>query len=530
MLISIVDFKGMLPRIIPRLLPNNFAQVARNCRLEDGAIAPMRYSLDTTVHTFGDAARSFVIHNNQWFSWPTVVNAVAGPVATDRLYTTGEAKPKMWSAGTWYDLAVPTPSSIPTINVSGVVNPAISEAILYCYTYVTENDEESLPSPPSAATLWSYPIINTVGNIVTSPAATARGVNRIRIYRSQTSDLGVTDFYFVAEVAAGTTAYAHNIVTAPLAEPITSLDNDLPPDSLRGLISLPNGMMAAFAGKKLFFCEPFIPHAWPSKYSLTVDYPIVALVSFGSTIAVLTTGTPYVVQGTHPDSLVMERIEQNLPCLAAQGVADLGYTAIYPSTEGLVSISPSGAQVISKALFTLEQWEAFTPASFISGVHDGRYVFSFFDIENIDRQVGIIDMTGQNPFYVEGNGAVAAMFYSIGTGDLYLLRGIEAGTKVVRWERGDHVTFRWKSKRFELPSKVSFGAIIVDADPVAGAAETFACDVLADGVVIRTITNTNQIERLPDTAETKRWEIEVRGRVAVTAIRMGITPDDLSVG
>ena len=110
------------------------------------------------------------------------------------------------------------------------------------------------------------------------------------------------------------------------------------------------------------------------------------------------------------------------------------------------------------------------------------------------------------------------------------LRGVESGTEIVRWERGDHVTFRWKSKRFELPSKVSFGAIIVDADPVAGAAENFACDVLADGVVIRTITNANQIERLPDTAETKRWEIEVRGTVAVTAIRMGITPDDLSAG
>ena len=414
--------------------------------------------------------------------------------------------------------------------MNGTPNPAISESILYCYTYVTVNDEESLPSPASAAALWSYPINNTVGNIVTSPEATARGVNRIRIYRSQTSDLGVTDFYFVAEISAGVPAYAHFITTTPLAEPITSLDNDLPINSLRGLISLPNGMMAAFSGKQLYFCEPFIPHAWPSKYSLTVDYPIVALVSFGSTIAVLTTGTPYVVQGTHPDSLVMERIEQNLPCLAAQGVADLGYTAIYPSTEGLVSISPSGAQVISKAMFTLEQWEAFVPASFVAGVHDGRYVFSFYDLAAFTRRVGIVDMTGQTPFYVEGNTAIAAMFYRIQTGDLYLLRGVETGTEIVRWERGDHFAFRWKSKRFELPSKVSFGAIIVDTDPIAGAAETFACDVLADGVVIRTITNANQIERLPDTAETKRWEIEVRGTVSVTAIRMGITPDDLSAG
>src|SRR5690606_18334280 len=98
-----------------------------------------------------------------------------------------------------------------------------------------------------------------------------------------------------------------------------------PPDALSGLTAMPNGMMAAFVGKDLYFCEPFRPHAWPEIYVLTTDFPIVALGALGTTLWVLTEGYPYRVSGTTPGSMVMDKVEANLPCVNARAVVDLGH-------------------------------------------------------------------------------------------------------------------------------------------------------------------------------------------------------------
>ncbi|MGL1400235.1 hypothetical protein ACSTI4_24935, partial [Vibrio parahaemolyticus] len=73
-----------------------------------------------------------------------------------------------------------------------------------------------------------------------------------------------------------------------------------PPAGLRGLTAMPNGMMAAFDGKDLYFCEPYLPHAWPASYTLTTDFPIVGLGAFGTSLVVMTTGNLYLVSGTAP--------------------------------------------------------------------------------------------------------------------------------------------------------------------------------------------------------------------------------------
>ena len=166
-----------------------------------------------------------------------------------------------------------------------------------------------------------------------------RAINRMRIYRSQTSALGDTTLYFLDELPATTTLFEYDETQYPMNEVIASTDYNPPPDNLEGLISLPNGIMAGFVGKKVYFSEPYRPHAWPEKYIMTVDYPVVGFGAFGSSIAVMTTGMPYVMQGNTPDAMVSQRLEVNLPCLSAQSIVDLGYSVAYASTQGLVTIS-----------------------------------------------------------------------------------------------------------------------------------------------------------------------------------------------
>jgi hypothetical protein len=122
-------------------------------------------------------------------------------------------------------------------------------------------------------------------------ATSGRNITKQRIYRLQSSIATGADLFFIAERNDTASNYVDSSAVDDFSEVLPSRDWNHPPDTLEGLVSLPNGMMAAFVGKDLYFCEPYRPHAWPQKYVLTIDYNIVALGAYGTTIVVMTEGT-----------------------------------------------------------------------------------------------------------------------------------------------------------------------------------------------------------------------------------------------
>lgn len=433
------------------------------------------------------------------------------------------------------------------------------QSLIWAYTWVTEFDEESEPSDLSVARPWSSG--NRVGLTNWDTPPSGRGVDRVRVYRSQTSALGETNLYFVVELTLAElgTLWIDDPEENDLQEVCPSIDYNNPPDGLTGLVSLPNGMMAAFNGKDLYFSEPWIPHAWPEKYVLTTESDIVALGAFGSSVAVLTTGTPYVAQGTAPDSMSMERLEVDLPCVSARGVVDLGYTIAYPSTDGLVSLSSSGAQVVSGALFTREQWQNMAPTAFRACRYSGRYVLSY--VESTSRKTLFIDMGGQTPFVIRSDSAMYAMYMDAATGRLFYLDsysgdivvsvtdatlyasegsvpaavapgGGEGGSAYGIYEfdclANPRRTQTWKSKPFVLPAHTNFGALLIEAEP--GAGETASVKVYADGVLKATVTKLNEPARLPSGFLSRQWELEISGNAPVTAVSLAGAPHEFAEG
>jgi hypothetical protein len=570
MKIRIADFKGEIPRRSARLLPENVATISSNARLDDGNVTPFRESFK--VHEFGAAVQGFYLHNGDWLGFDQLVDVAPGPVAQDRLYYTQETdEPRMIVGGDDYPLALDAPAAAPTVTLVGSLITAIAESVVYAYTYVTEFDEESAPSPVSAALLWSAGCTVTVAGFSTAP--TDRGINRIRLYRSQTSALGITDLYFVAEFAASTTTYSHDIVTAPLQEVLPSADYDPPPDTMQGIVSMPNGMMAAFDGREVLFCEPYRPHAWPEKYRLIVDFDIVALASFGTTLAILTKGTPYIAQGTAPESMAMERMEASLPCISRQGVVDLGYAAAYPSNDGLVVITATGAQLASRSLFSRDDWRALSPASFFAANYDGRYAFAYRaeDIDTVDggdavldpewtdvfnggtpaspilgfvnyeggtpfttdaiNAVGFIDLTGEQPHFLRTDPALTGspdqLFFDPVSGNLFLLINNQDVSQFDS-RRAPATAYTWRSKTFFMVSPASFAGILVEAN-TNEVNSVLKTRVFADGRLVRETDHFNRVERLPGGFRSKVWEIEIEGSAEVTAISMGESLDELAV-
>lgn len=577
--IKLASFTGEAPRLAPRLLPETGAQIAQSVRLEDGELGPYRipYFIQALAGAVAGTVKTIYRFGTTWLSWTTVVNAVPGPVATDRLYYTGDGAPKMRVGTDIYTLAIPAPNAALVATPVGATG-AIYDTRLYVFTYVTSFGEETEPSPVSNEVNVSVGQVVTLSGFPAVPAG--RGITLQRIYRSQTGLSGGTQLYFIAERAAGTGNYSDSIATADFAEALPSADWTPPPAGLSGLISIPNGMMAGFLGKDLYICEPYQPHAFPEKYVLTADHNIVGLAAYGNTIVVATDGLLYFVTGSAPESMVMEKTELNMPCMSTRGMVDLGYAAAFPSNDGLVMAQGGSASVVTAGLMTRDQWQAIVPSTLVCGQFYGRYFASYAYTDSSGMaQAGmlILDLTGQAPFIVRSQHRAEAFFYDLGTSTLFIC----IGDSVYQWDSTLAIndTFTWKSKVFLSERPCNFGAILVELDPrdnnqaisasarVAaiaavtaanatifaakyslgdlggGALGTYALagdsfgfmpppaqvsvNVYADNELRATVTTIDEMARLPGGRLSREWVVEVNGSIPVQAITLAGTAREL---
>lgn len=567
--VSITDFKGEIPRRHPRLLPSGFAKRSVNARLTSGRLDGFRRP--GLVHTFGADVNTVFRDGSTWLGFTAETHVVRGPVAQERLYYTqvGET-PKMRIGSTEYELALPGPAAAPTLTALSAPDPALINQIVFAYTFVTEFDEESAPSPVSAPLDWS-PGVDVRVSGFSAPVA-SRGVDRIRLYRSQISALGITDLYFVAEFAVATTEHDHDLDAEPLQEVLPSNDYDTPPAGMIGLIALHNGMMAAFEGRELYFCEPYKPHAWPVRYRLITDFNIVGLAAFGSTLAILTEGTPYIAQGSAPENMVMERMDSSMPCVSRRGIVDFGYAAAYPSNDGLALITASGVQLVSRNLFSQQGWRALKPAQMVAVNHDGRYAFTYgaedlpvidsgtagtpsddvmdggtpglspseFTIHNANgvflqgafQSLGFIDLTGEQPFFIstddEVNIGPVSLYHHERSGDLFMLD--PDLRRVWRFDDPNRplANYAWRTGEMHFPALQNFGAILVESDEESLALGDMNITVQAGNREFSFKPTLNVPTRLPGGFLERKWTISAEGSIPVTLIAMAVSISDFA--
>lgn len=574
-------FSGERPLILPRLLPDTSAVAAQNVRLNDGGLTPINKPI--LEGTVANAAHTTIYkHQGIWLSWAGTVNAAPGPVAADRLYFTGDGVPKVKISGTDYNLKVSRPTGALTAAVSGT-GSGDTFSRTYVYTWVTSFGEESAPSPASAIVNWQSGQTVTLSGFASTPAG--RSVTLQRIYRSQTGRSG-TYFYLIAERAASTANFTDNIAVDQFQEALPSADWTEPPDGLTGLTSLPNGMMAAFVGRDVYFCEPWRPHAWPEKYIMTVDYDIVGLASLGGILVVMTEGQPYLMQGSHPDSMSQQKLEANLPCINARSIVDLGHAVCYASNNGLVAVRGDGSiNLVTEQMMSRDDWLDLSPTTIVGGQIDGVYVLFYDNINDAgDRYAGamFIYVNGQ-PFLVRTSAIAAASFYDISDTGLYFKA--PSSTTVQRFDppTGPPATLYWRSKEFITTVPTSMGAILIDSgrdivldelealeeerqeilaanaalfaagdlggdinanyfnqyefagdalqtvppEPTAADAKLVTIGIYADGTLIQTLSTTDRIVRVKAGLKARKWEVDVSTNTQIAQIIMAGSVEEL---
>ena len=395
---------------------------------------------------------------------------------------------------------------------------ADQEDVVYLETYLrryAEIDEESLPSPVSAMVTVQFALSQTVQltgfNV---PTGTSHGITHRRLYRLTQGGTSA-DYFFLTELPIATTDYLD-------ATPSDKLDGDIlqtaewdgAPDDLAGLVIMPGGILAGFiaGGKEVCFSEPYQYHAWPFAYRITVEDTIVALGVFGNSLLVATQGTPYVISGSQPGLMSVDRLEVNEACLSKRGLVDLGSAIAYPSPNGLVVIGRGINKVVTAATHRISDWQALIPNTFVGFSHRGRY-FAFYN--NGTAGLLSIDLAGNVDFFAPIADAVRADQL---TGEVWICQGLN----ILKFNAGAALALSWNSVPFisPYPRSLSVGQV---------RATTYPCtlSLKGDGATLHTQSVTSALPfRLP-AKRALTHEFTVSGSVEVENVILADSMADL---
>lgn len=439
MKLTFQQFSGVAPRIAPRLLPATLAQEALDVKLWSGELRP-QYA-DKVLQYIPDSIKSIYRYkwknqNYHWLMWNRDTKVAKGPVyddennriyfmnadgffvtdsslLQDQDYTTG-----ILPAGSWYHTAIPEPGQS-DIWISGGTGSGDIESRSYVYCYVRQWSDGTIDVGKSSGPLKNssdrsrYTVDVRPGQVVdmsiVDPIAHANGIgagiNKIYIYRSEVTSAGQALYSYVdqfdvnLERATNNPAavwvsdgsyykYSDSKPNTSLGEACPSIYWDAPVTGLKGLVSLQNGLFAAYKDSTIYVSDWNAPHAWPYEHKVTIDYPIVGLGSFGNTIVVCTEAAPVLIVVQDPTNPTVKAVQENCPCVAADSIVNTRNGVIFASQNGLVLVNSTSPVCITEKLITQDEWLPLHPES-LKGAFLNNTYYGFFTNPS-DKAAGFV--------------------------------------------------------------------------------------------------------------------------------------------
>ena len=398
--------------------------------------------------------------------------------------------------------------------VESGMGSATAETRVYTYTFVNKESGFEFESAPCSATPFSVEV-NVNEKVTLTGFSSAPGgytATHKRIYRSTTGT-----FLFVDEITLADTTYIDTKSADALGEEIPSLIWSTPPDTLRGLINMPGGVMAGFSGRDVYFCDPYHPHAWPVQYQQSLDYPVVGLGRMDTTLAVLTTGSPYFIQGGHPDSMSVVKSDLEQACASKRSIVSTNGAVIYASPDGLVMLSSSGSKIITEQYFNRAQWQAyFKPESIHAYQQDLKYI-AFYD-NGTTQGSFVYDLTS-------GALITTSIYATAGYNDLQIdkLFVASANGAIKPWFEGAALPYTWRSKKFTFPKPLSMACAQLDAENYPMTAKFYV-----DGALVYTHTVVDRVPFRLAAVAGRDWEVQLEGSAEVFGFAMAQNMMELS--
>ena len=533
--IDITVMQGMKPRVEPFLLPDNNSVLARDCHFDSGIISPLKDDVLSAISFPFTPKTIFHYRDDFWFSWSGDVDVIRSPVAQDdygRVYYTDGDYPKVTMANiatsgatrptAYFRLGVPAPSTV--VSVLGVTPPigttdnssTDDETRYYIQTFVSATGEEGPPSGVSVETNIAIPDSSvTLG--FSPPQSNNNNITLRRVYRSATSDAS-SGWYQVAELAVAVSSFVDSLTDDQLGATLSTEDYLPPPDDMRGLCLMANGIAAGFSGNTVLFSGAYLPYAWPDANKLTTEDDVVAICPVGTSLVIGTKGYPYVMTGVSPSSITAQKLNVQQACISKRSMVSVDSVVYYASPDGLVGVTSDGASVATEQIISRDQWQAMSPSTLRAWSYEGKYI-------------GLTDTTGfiydpQTGDFRELSNRWDAAYNDMTADALYLAKG----SLLYSWRSSNesNVQFQWRSKEFVEPEGSSFSCCRIVADDIT----KIGMRLLLDGAQVLEVVEGNIPSvafRLP-ALRGYRWQIEVYGNSKVSRITLATSMQELNGG
>lgn len=504
--VKISTFAGMVPAVDDRLLPNNNAAFAKNVWLYSGALQGYRAHQSVRVLANSKNTSAFRIPNNlpdgphiadsTWLEFAgAYVDVIRTAVVNDQYeryywaqqtvaprYNTRE---RIEAGQPSYKLGVPPPGFVLSVNAPTGNAQQLTETRSYVMTWVTEYGEEGPPCDPTTVSGYLAGDWTITGMV--PPNEPERNITRQRLYRTVTSSQGVATYYFVAELSLEVTSYVDTVKSSEI-----TVNNQLqsatwfpPPEDLEGWVSMPNGIIAGWRGKEVWFSEQYRPHAWPSEYTVATEYEIVGLGVQGQTLIVCTTGFPTAITGINPGSMSMAKVSTFEPCTSRGSIVSAPEGVYYASPNGLIRAANGSFVNVTQQLITKDKWQNLLRLQYLKAARlgTGYYVFGVgafgaFDEGGFDNAAFFTDddfvgsyaglffdpLNPETTTVLCSDEAMLNVFNDPWSGELMLVKGGRVYWVDVQNQNSTMQPYVWRSKIFQSNFAENFEAVKVYFD------------------------------------------------------------------
>lgn len=509
MKLTFQQFSGIAPRIAPRLLPATLAQEALDVKLWSGELRP--HYADEILQYIPSNIQSIYRYKwknktYNWLMWPYETRVAKGPVYDDennRIYFMNQGgffvtdssllldqdyNTTFTPGESCYHVAIPQPGQS-DIWVSGGTGSGDVESRSYVYCYVRQWPDGTIDVGKSSGPLKNFNdrsrytvdvrpgqtvAVSMEDPLLTHHNGAVRGINKIYIYRSEVTSAGQAVYSYVDQFDVNTERvtnnpnavwktnyyeYTDSKPNTALGEACPSIYWDPPVDGLKGLVSLQNGLFAAYKDSTVYVSGWNAPHAWPYEHTVTIDYPIVGLGSFGNTIVVCTEAAPVLIVVQDPTNPTTKAIQENCPCVSADSIVNTRNGVIFASQNGLVLINSTSPTFITEKLLTQDEWLPLHPES-LKGAFLNNTYYGFFTNPTDTAAGFIFDLDSYTYSTVYNSIVSSGMVYTtqpakvvyndIEQSQLYVCYPLENGTQysLCSFASDSRInkSFRWRSK------------------------------------------------------------------------------------
>jgi hypothetical protein len=445
---------------------------------------------------------------------------------------------------------------------------SLPETRAYVYTMISDFSEESQPSP---ATVASGDGTGTWIVVIPQPPA---GYNtnapfnpgHYRLYRTVTDSQGNATYYQVTEVPInplGTVTISDSatdaVITANLV--LSTIGFAPPPAGLQGVVMMANGIAAGFTNsREVWFSAAYLPHAWPPQYALTVDYPIVGLTADGSSLNIVTEGSPFIATGVTPDTMTIGKISANEPCISRGSIVGSGEGAYYASPNGIQLLNSGGTTNVTEQIYEKEFHYSLSPPQWASSRYGSSFA-TFIKGTPIPSQTvedvlsPSMDTLGYSGFVMD-SGDTNTPFTYLRTPNIETVQVVNAYSdelsgqifvlntdgSIMQWNPPIGLpgtttlrSWQWKTKKFRFTAPQEFAAFMVlfevppEVTITLGVRNTdqmqifdptsqyLIIRVYADGnpIVVREIQKSGEVLTIPGGFKAELWEYQLEGQVGV---------------